>query len=154
MNSQGSVLVNAALMREENVQLGLSHPAMMVGSDGDARRPSGTLGTGKLHPRSYGTFPRVLGRYVRELNVVSLEEAVKKMTYLPARKLGLRDRGRLAVGCIADIVVFNPDTVIDTASYADPYRYPIGIEYVLVNGQMVVEGGESVGRFPGKVLQK
>ena len=152
--SRGSAMVNAALMNEDNVRMGLLHPAVMIGSDGEARKPSGPLGIGRLHPRSYGAFPRVLGHYVRELGLLTLEQAVHKMTGLPAKRLGLRDRGQVVAGFKADIVAFNPHTVLDTATYGDPYRYPAGIEHVLVNGQLVVEDGETVGRFPGKVLAK
>lgn len=153
-DSRGSAMVNAALMNEDNVRMGLRHPAVMIGSDGEARKPSGPLATGKLHPRSYGSFPRVLGHYVRELGLLTLEQAVHKMTGLPAQRLGLRNRGRLTAGFKADIVVFDPQTVLDTATYADPYRYPVGIEHVLVNGQVAVEAAESLERFPGKVLRK
>jgi N-acyl-D-amino-acid deacylase len=141
-------------MDKDNLRTVLRHPAVMVGSDGSARVPEGPLGEGKRHPRSYGTFPRVLGKYVREEGVLSLPEAVHKMTGLPAQRLGLSDRGRLVPGMKADLVLFNPATVRDTATFTDPYRYPIGIEYVFVNGQAVVTPEGHTGALPGQILSK
>jgi N-acyl-D-amino-acid deacylase len=151
-------------MCEENVRAFVEHPAVMIGSDGEARRPLGVLAAGKLHPRSYGTFPRVLGRYVRggggspgamdAGGCLQLEEGVHKMTGLPAATLGLRDRGRVAVGWKADVVVFDAKSVSDVATFEDPYRYPRGIAYVLVNGKVVVEPGRTTGCRPGKVLRR
>jgi N-acyl-D-amino-acid deacylase len=108
---------------------------------------------GKPHPRSYGTFPRVLGRYARDSGLLSLEEAVWKMTGLPARRLGLTDRGVVRVGAKADLVVLDADRVADTATYEDPHRYPRGIEHVVVNGRIVIGGGEHTGALPGQVLR-
>ena len=135
------------------LQMVMRHPVMMVGSDGYALAPYGPLGTGMPHPRSYGTFPRVLGRYVRDLRVLSLSEAIKKMTYLPATTLGLTDRGVIEEGKKADIVIFDPATVADCATYANPHAYPIGIVHVLVNGKLVVENSEHTGVLPGRVLR-
>jgi N-acyl-D-aspartate/D-glutamate deacylase len=108
---------------------------------------------GKPHPRAYGSFPRVLGRYVRE-GVLRLEEAVRKMTSLPAQRFGLHERGLLRPGMCADITVFNPDTIVDTATYKDPVRYPDGVEYVIVNGKITVEEGNHTGVRAGRVLRR
>jgi len=141
-------------MSEENLRAVLRHPAVTIGSDGSARMPEGPLGEGKAHPRSYGAFPRVLGKYVREEGVLSLAEAVRKMSGLPAERLRLSDRGRLAKGMKADVVLFDPDTVSDTATFTEPYQYPAGIEYVLVNGQAVITPQGHTGALPGEILQK
>jgi N-acyl-D-aspartate/D-glutamate deacylase len=111
------------------------------------------MGEGKPHPRSYGTFPRVLGEYVREQRVLTLAHAVHKMTGLPARRLGLRDRGVIRPGAQADLVVLDPGRVADLATYGDPHRYPVGIEHVLVNGRLVIRDGEHTGVLPGRVLR-
>jgi N-acyl-D-amino-acid deacylase len=104
-------------------------------------------------PQSYGTFVRILGRYVREYKVLRLEEAVRKMTSLPAMRLGLQDRGLVREGMRADLVMFDADTVLDNATFTDPHRYPSGIDYVLVNGQIVVENGKHNGERPGLVIR-
>jgi len=139
---------------EENLKRILAHPLVGVGTDGEALAPYGVLGRGKPHPRMYGTFPRVLGRYVREAKLLKLEEMLKKMTSLPAGKFGLDKRGVLRDGFFADLVIFDPDKVIDRATWSDPHQYPAGIDYVLVNGQVVIEGGQHTGKLPGKILQK
>jgi N-acyl-D-aspartate/D-glutamate deacylase len=138
--------------REEDMQLALRQPWCSVASDGVAVRPEGPLGAETLHPRSYGTFARVLGRYVRELKLLSLEEAVRKMTSLNAEKIGLRDRGVIRTGMRADLVVFDPATVADRATYEKPHQYAAGIHHVLVNGKMVLENGADTGQLPGRVL--
>ncbi len=132
---------------EENVREILRWPGQMVGSDG-LHLP------GKTHPRLYGTFPRVLGRYVREEKVLSLEQAVHKMTGMPAARLGLKRRGTLAVGNAADIVVFDAATVCDTATFDDPLRYPTGLPYVFVNGNAVKDADQATGALPGQVLRR
>jgi N-acyl-D-amino-acid deacylase len=140
-------------MSEEDVRRVMRSPYGMVGSDGSAVAPHGILGEGKPHPRYYGTFPRVLGYYVRE-GVLSLQEAVRKMTSAPAQRLGLRDRGLLREGFKADITVFDPAEVKDEATFIDPHRFASGIPYVVVNGVVVVDEGEHTGALPGKVLRK
>ncbi|RLG46091.1 MAG: D-aminoacylase, partial [Thermoproteota archaeon] len=126
--------------------------------------PYGPLGKGKMHPRSYGTFPMVFRKYVRgesrkELiydegaKLLTLEEAVMKMTSVTAKKLGLKDRGLLKEGMRADIVILDPKRVADKATYLDPYQYPEGIEYVIVNGELVIDAGEHTGSLPGMVLR-
>jgi N-acyl-D-amino-acid deacylase len=135
---------------EADVRRILAYPQTMIGSDGRLTSP----GEGVPHPRSYGTFPRVLGHYVREERVLTLEEAVHKMTGLPAARLRLRDRGCIQVGCAADLTLFDPATVRDVGTYEDPHRYPEGIVYVLVNGVPVVERGVMTSARPGRVLKR
>ncbi|MEK7710246.1 MAG: amidohydrolase family protein, partial [candidate division NC10 bacterium] len=137
---------------EADLRVALGHPHVMIGSDGSALATHGELGQGKPHPRSYGTFPRVLARYWRDERLLSVEQAVHKMTGLPAKKLGLKDRGVLRVGAKADLVAFNAKTVTDLATYEQPHQYAAGIEYVLVNGRLVIKGGEHTGSLPGRVL--
>jgi len=140
-------------MDEDNLKKVLADPLVMIGSDGNAVAPYGKLSEGKPHPRYYGTFPRVLGKYSRDENVMLLADAVKKMTSMSAEKLGLRKRGTLKVGNYADIVVFNPKTVIDNATYTNPHQYPTGIDYVLVNGKITIANGEHTGAQAGEVLR-
>jgi N-acyl-D-amino-acid deacylase len=142
------------MMSEENVALGLQRPWVMIGSDGEGRAAQGPYATGKPHPRNYGTCPRLLGHYVRDHGLLSLPEAIRKMTSLPAAKLGLGDRGRLEPGAVADVVVFDPATIADTATFSEPHRYPRGIPWVLVNGEPVVAGGRHTGSRPGRVLAR
>jgi N-acyl-D-aspartate/D-glutamate deacylase len=125
----------------------LAHPLSMVASDSTfvADRPS---------PRTYGTFPRVLGEFVREKRVMPLELAVRKMTGAPAARLDLADRGQLRDGLAADIVVFDPETVRATATYQEPRSYPVGIDWVIVNGVVVVAEGEHTGALPGRALRR
>lgn len=139
-------------MCEEDVVTVMTHPVTMIGSDGSSLAPYGRLGQGKPHPRNYGTFPRVLGKYVREEKVLSLEEAIRKMTAAPARKLGLWDRGLIRPGMAGDLTIFDPETVQDMATFTEPHRYPRGIEYVVVNGQVVIDQGEHTGARAGRVL--
>ena len=135
---------------EEDVKRIMAHPQTMIASDGRLNR----LGDAVPHPRAYGTFPRVLGRYVREQKVLTLEEAVKKMTSMPATRLGLTDRGCLRAGCAADVTIFNAQQVSDVGTYADPHHYPVGIPWVIVNGVPVVENGAFTAARPGKVLRR
>ncbi len=141
-------------MCEDDVEFVLSSPLSSIGSDASVRAPYGQLGKGKPHPRSYGTFPRVLGKYVRERKTLQLEEAIRKMTSLPAQRVGSYDRGVIRPGLVADLVILDPDRVSDAATYADPHRYPAGIEWVLVAGEPVIERGEHTGRTPGRVLRR
>ena len=141
-------------MSEDQLKVLLAHPLVGVGSDGSAVAPYGPLAKGKPHPRFYGTFPRVLGKYVREEKVVSLEEIVRKMTAMPAAHLGFVRRGMLKIGWAADVCVFDPERVIDKATFTEPAVYPEGIRQVVVNGEVVVDEGRHTGRLPGKVLRK
>ena len=157
----GAALVIEALRRggasaiyhvldEGDVERIMRHPRTLVASDGRLVRP----GEGHPHPRWYGTFPRVLGTYVRDRGVLRLEEAIAKMTAMPAARLGLADRGRIAEGLAADLVVLDPATVADRATFEAPHQYPAGIPWVIVNGVPVVERGSFTGRRPGLVLRR
>ncbi len=141
------------LTDEEDLRLAMQQPWVAFGTDGRAAAPDGPLSAGLPHPRAYGTYPKILGRYVRELNVISLEEAVRKATSLAAESIGVEDRGMLREGLYADIVVFDPETVIDNATYEEPHQYSTGIEYVLVNGEIVLEQGEITDARPGMVVR-
>lgn len=150
----GSVPAVYFLMSEEDVKHAMGLPWVSFGSDGTAVRPDGPLGEGKPHPRWYGTFPRILGKYVREEQVLPLEEALRKMTSLNAEKLGIKDRGLIAPGMKADLAVFDPDLVLDRATFEQPHQFPVGIDYVVVNGVIVLEKGRATGAMPGQVLRK
>ncbi|MGH7573864.1 MAG: N-acyl-D-amino-acid deacylase family protein [Longimicrobiales bacterium] len=139
-------------MSEENTALMLAHPLGMICSDAPARAVTGPLSAGTPHPRAYGSFPRVLGFYVRERGTLTLEKAIHKMTGMPAARLRLEGRGRLETGAFADVVVFDPDTVIDRATFEAPHAYPVGIPYVIVNGELVIAEGEHTNARPGRVL--
>jgi len=136
-------------MDEEDIQRIMRNPFTMIGTDGIPG-----FGTGKVHPRLTGTFPRVLGRYVRERGVLGLEEAIRKMTSFPARTFGVKQKGLLMEGFDADIVIFNPCTIIDTSTYEDPGHRPEGIRYVVVNGAIAAENGRITGARSGKVLRR
>jgi N-acyl-D-amino-acid deacylase len=142
------------LMPEENVIKKMQLPWIMFCTDEDAYKPVGLMSKRNPHPRAYGTFPRILGKYVREQNIISLEEAIKKMTSMPAEKLGLKDRGLIKKGFAADINIFDPDQIIDKATYTDPHQFPEGMHYVIVNGVVVVANGKHSGAQPGKALFK
>jgi N-acyl-D-aspartate/D-glutamate deacylase len=141
-------------MCEEDVRTVMQWPHTMVGSDASSVAPYGQLGEGRPHPRAYGTFARVLGRYVRERSVLPWESALHKMTGQPAERLGLRQRGLLKPGYSADVVVFDPAAVQDEATFVDPHRYATGIAHVLVNGVPVISAGEHTGALPGRVLRR
>ena len=141
-------------MCDEDVEFAMRKPWIMVGSDGSAVAPEGVLGKGKPHPRYYGTFPRFLSLYVREKRILTLEQAIRKMCYLPAWRLGFRDRGIIREGAYADIVIFNPKTVKDNATFTDPHKFPTGIIHVLVNGVPVVFNSKHTGAKPGRVLRR
>jgi N-acyl-D-amino-acid deacylase len=135
-------------INEEDLQRIIRHPATMIGSDGEVP----IFGQASPHPRSYGTFARVLGRYVRELKVISLEEAVRKMAAFPAQRIGLADRGVLREGMKADIAIFDPDTVRDLATFERPHQYAEGVTQVIVNGQVAFEDGRMTAARPGRIL--
>jgi N-acyl-D-amino-acid deacylase len=134
-------------MAEEDVRIVMRHPATMIGTDG-------IWSHGKPHPRIYGTYPRILGHYVREERLLSLEEAIRKMTSFPAQKFGLWKKGMVREGMDADLVIFEPHTIAERSSYQDPHRYPAGLPYVIVNGQMVVDQERYTGKLAGKVVRK
>jgi N-acyl-D-aspartate/D-glutamate deacylase len=137
---------------EPDMQRIMKQPWTSIGSDGSAVNPDGPTGRGHPHPRYYGTFPRVLGRYVRELKVITLPDAVRKMTSMNADKLGMSDRGRLKEGLAADVTIFDPDRVIDRATFERPHQFPVGIKYVIVNGVVTVDNEQHTGALAGRVL--
>jgi len=137
------------VMDEGDVRRIMKHPWTAIASDGALSRP----GLAVPHPRNYGTFPRVLGRYVRELKVLTLPDAIRKMTSLPAWRMGLTDRGRVAEGMMADLVVFDPATVADKATYQAPHQYPVGIDFVIVNGQVEVADGKLTAARAGRIIR-
>lgn len=132
--------------KEEHVKLFMARPEMNACTDG-------LLAPGKPHPRLYGSFPRILGKYVREEKVMPLEEAVKKLTFKAAEAMNLKDRGLLKEGYYADITIFNPDTITDKGTFIDPIQSPEGIEYVIVNGKVAVEHGKHTDVLNGKVIR-
>ena len=151
-NNVGVVMHNRV---EGDVRFFLGHPLAMIGSDGSSVSPTGVYAADRPHPRFYGTYPRILGRYVREQPaVLTLEDAIYKMTGFPASRMSFRDRGTIAEGNVADLVVFDPDTVIDRATFDDPHQYPAGMPHILVNGDLVVADGKHTGARPGRVLRR
>jgi N-acyl-D-amino-acid deacylase len=151
---RGHTRIIVTSMAEEDVQEIMRSPTVLVGSDGTSLAPYGTTGQGKPHPRFYGTFPRVLGHYVRELGLLSLPQGIYKMTGGSAAALRLLDRGLLREGYCADITIFDPETIIDRATYDDPHQYAAGISTVIVNGVVVIDAGEHAGALPGQVLRR
>jgi N-acyl-D-amino-acid deacylase len=137
---------------EDDMRYALKQPFVSIGSDGTAVKNEGPLAAGHPHPRYYGTFPRVLGRYAREEKLISLEEAVRKMTSANAAKIRIYDRGLLRPGQWADVTVFDPKTIIDNATFEKPHQYATGVEYVVVNGKIVLEHGRHTGARPGAIL--
>ncbi|MGD9497542.1 MAG: amidohydrolase family protein [Armatimonadota bacterium] len=137
-------------MSEDNLRRILAHPLVMVGTDAHLE----LFGRTATHPRNYGTYPRVLGKYVREEGLMTLGVAIRKMTSMPAERYGLRGRGRLRPDCCADLVIFDPATVIDNATFADAHQYPSGIPYVIVNGQVAVDAGLTAADHHGRVLRR
>ena len=154
IESRNSASMLAFSTSEDDVDFMLRHPLGMVGSDGSSLAPYGPLSQGVPHPRNYGTYPRILQVYVRERGVLTLEQAIRKMSGACAEKLGLAAKGFVRSGCDADLVLFDPQTVTDNATFGDPHQYPSGIDLVMVNGEIVVENSEHTGKLPGKVLRK
>lgn len=152
LEEQATVSMVVFSQSPENVARVLAHPAIMVGSDSLGLTTGPGPHRGKPHPRMYGTFPRVLGEFVRDRRILTLEAAVHKMTGMCAERLRLRDRGRVAPGFAADLVVFDPATVGDEATFADPHRYPRGIPYVVVNGAVVLDDGRFCAAGTGRIL--
>jgi N-acyl-D-aspartate/D-glutamate deacylase len=153
VEQKGSVPTVYAHHEERDMNLALQQPWCSIGSDGSALAIDGPLRRGNPHPRNFGTFPRVLGRYVREQALITLEDAIRKMTSLNAAKIGLLDRGLVRPGMFADLTLFDPEQIIDRATYDDPFHYNEGIRYVIVNGIIVLDGEQHTGARPGKVLR-
>lgn len=141
------------LMSEENVRKKIGLPWVSLGSDAASLAPEGVFLKSNPHPRAYGTFARLLGKYVREERVISLQEAVRRITSLPAANLKLDRRGALQEGYFADIVVFDPDRVSDHATFDRPHQYATGVRHVFVNGRQVLKDGEHTGALPGRVIR-
>jgi N-acyl-D-amino-acid deacylase len=140
-------------MSEDNLDRILAHPHGMVCSDGGAYATDGPTRRGHPHPRGLGTFPRILSRYVRERKALTLPQAINKMTALPASRIHLRDRGRIASSAAADIVIFDPATVADQATFEEPFQYPVGIDTVIVNGSVALRDGQRTDRHAGRALR-
>ena len=145
---KGSVTAVYHAINPDDVDRIMQHPATAIGSDG----PVGIFGEGTPHPRQYGSFARVLGYYVRERGILKLEQAVRKMSSQSAKRLGIHDRGLIAEGYYADIAVFDPNQIIDKATFENPHQYSVGMKFVIVNGITVVEEGKHNGNRPGKVI--
>lgn len=141
------------MMSEDNVRRVMALPWVSFGSDADSPTVTAAASQGPEHPRAYGTFARVLGKYVREGKIVPLEEAVRRLSALPAQTLGIEDRGRLEVGRYADVVIFDPATIADRSTFADPHRYAVGMRHVFVNGVQVLADGEHTGARPGRFVR-
>jgi dihydroorotase/N-acyl-D-amino-acid deacylase len=140
-------------MHEDDVRLALRHPWVAVNNDSSAASPEGPLAESKTHPRAYGSFPRILGKYVREEKLLRLEDAIRKFTSLPAQRMKLEGRGLLRTGYFADVTIFDPATVRDLATFEDPHRTSVGIEYVFVNGMLTLEKGKFTGKLGGRPLR-
>jgi N-acyl-D-aspartate/D-glutamate deacylase len=153
LEDQGSPSFISFIMDEPDVRLALKQDWSAFCTDSGIAAPDGPLSRFLVHPRAYGTYSRILGHYVREEKIMTLEAAVRKATSLPAQFLGIRNRGLLKEGYNAEIVVFDPQTVIDKATFEKPHQYSAGIEYVLVNGKVVVDQGKITEERPGKVLR-
>ncbi len=141
-------------MCDEDLETVMTHPDAMFGTDGRACATYGPLSEGRIHPRYYGNYPRIMGHYVREKKLMSLEEAVHKSTQMPAERFGIEGRGLIKPGYHADLVIFDPDTIKELSTFSDPHRYPEGISRVIVNGVTVIKDGEHTGELPGEILRK
>ncbi|UCH37149.1 MAG: D-aminoacylase [Candidatus Bathyarchaeota archaeon] len=154
LEEEGEATMIIFSMCEDDVRQVLVHPAQMVGSDSWSTTPNGVMGNWKPHPRFYGTYPRILGKYVREEKILTFEDAIRRMTAFPAQRYGLHDRGVIREGAWADLVVLDAENVMDRADYDDPHRYPCGVQYVLVNGEIVIDEGRNTGIRVGQVISK
>ena len=139
---------------EGDIQYFLSHPLSMIGSDGNAISPTGIYSKEQLHPRFYGTYPRILGRYVRKQSLLSLEAAIRKMSGFPAERLSLKNRGKIFTGMVADLAIFDPNKIMDIATFEQPHQLSVGVQHVLVNGELVISDGDHTGLRPGSVLRR
>lgn len=150
-HAESSVVIS--IMTEEDVRAALRDPLVSIGTDSGARAEDGPLSESRSHPRGWGSFPRILGYYVRDEHVLTLEDAIRKMTSRPAARVGLPDRGLLRPGLAADITVFNPATIKDVATFDDPNHYSVGVEWVIVNGRVAVANGKQTGERAGRALR-
>jgi N-acyl-D-amino-acid deacylase len=150
---RGETSVIISIMREDDVRLALSHPMISIGTDSGARAEDGPFSESKSHPRAWGSFPRVLGKYVRDERLITLEDAVRRFTSRPAGRVGITDRGILRPGMKADVTIFNPQTIRDVSTFVDPTHYSQGVEHVLVNGRAVVSGGKITSERPGEPVR-
>ena len=141
------------LMSEDNVAKKVAQPWMSFGSDAEASAPEGVFLNSSTHPRAYGTFARVLGKYARDEGIITLQDAVRKLTSLPAANIGIRERGQLTAGYFADVVVFDPEAIQDHATFEEPLQYATGVQHVFVNGEQVLKDGEHTGATPGRVVR-
>jgi N-acyl-D-amino-acid deacylase len=140
-------------MSEENIKKQIALPWLSFGSDEQSLAPEGVFLKTNPHPRAYGNFSRLLGKYVRDEGVISLEEAIRKLSHLPAENLKISHRGLLKQGYYADIVIFNPEEIRDHATFEEPHQYATGVKYVFVNGQLVLRDGEHTGAKPGRIVR-
>jgi N-acyl-D-aspartate/D-glutamate deacylase len=150
---QGQTACIISIMDEADVRAALAHPLVSIDTDSGARAEDGPLSESRSHPRAWGTFARILGKYVREERLLTLEEAIRKMTSRPAARVGLHDRGILRPGMAADLTVFDPATIRDVATFEDPNHYSVGIRHVFVNGRAVVADGAMTTERPGRPLR-
>ena len=141
------------LMSEENVKRQIALPWVSFGSDASSMAPEGAFIKTSTHPRAYGNFARLLGKYVRDEHVIPMEEAIRKLTSLPAATLRIKERGRLEQGYFADVVVFDPKTIADRSTYEKPHQYAAGVKHVWVNGGQVLKDGEHTGQKPGRAIR-
>ena len=153
IHEKGSIKTLVFCMAEEDIKTIMAHPRTIIASDARALATYGELHKGSTHPRYYGAFPRILGKYVRDEKVILLETAIKKMTSMPAQILGLDTRGTLAPNMIADITVFNPNTIVDTATFDNPHQYAIGIEKVILKGKIIIDKDNHTDQMEGQILQ-
>ena len=153
IEEKGSVKTLVFCMNESDIKTIMRYPKTIIASDGRAVATYGELNKGHTHPRYYGAFPRILGKYVRDEKVLSLETAIQKMTSMPAGIMGLNDRGILAPNYIADITIFDPKTISDKATFKNPHQYPKGIEYVIISGEVIINQGAHSNNMVGKILQ-
>ena len=153
LDAENQVMMMGFGMEEKSTEKILAHPLVMISSDAGSHAPYPPMNREIAHPRAYGTFPRAIAKYVRERKICSLEEMIKKMTSMPADKLGFNDRGRIAEDKFADIVIFDYEKIQDRATFTEPHQYPDGIPYVIVNGEVVISNYDHTGAMPGKVLR-
>ena len=140
-------------MSEQSTEKILAHPRVMIASDAGAHAPYPPMNNKIAHPRAYGTFPRAIAKYVKERKICSLEDMIRKMTSLPADKLLMKDRGRIEKNKIADVTIFDFEKLNDEATFIDSHQYPSGINYVIVNGKIVISDGKHTGEKPGKIIR-